>query len=144
MLRTSRILRLLMSTLDGPKYEPSSLVPLRYSYVISTCTSLQRAHSMQCVCALHQQDMGSLHLPKGTSRGCVAMETHRQCMTSLACQNWAGNMPTLRVAMVRLASFGSLSSKDRTWLPCSMSVTATVTCTCTKGACVSDRQVHML
>lgn len=35
---------------------------------------------------------------------------------------------TLRVAMVREASFGSLSSNERTWEPSSMSLMATVTC----------------
>ena len=54
-LQTSRILRLLISTLDGPKYEPSSFVPLRYSYVTFTCTSLQQAHIMQYVCGVGQQ-----------------------------------------------------------------------------------------
>lgn len=34
----SLIRRLLMSTRDGPRYEPSSFVPLKYSYVTDACT----------------------------------------------------------------------------------------------------------
>ena len=66
MLQTSRILRLLISTLDGPKYEPSSLVPLRYSYVTSTCTSMQQAHSMLYDCGYGLQSRGPFICPRVT------------------------------------------------------------------------------